>query len=319
LQLALRLPLLLVDWLRFVVWSVAQKSEPTAACLCVLVGADWTSLLRGLLVAKRLGVRRKSVYVVDNIYEFSRDKAGLLAPLARVWINRLLKQYDCHYAITAGLGGALRVESGITWQPVDLPYDFDVHIGPRQLTSSASPSDSRSVLVFVGAITAYVSPMLDELLTLISTENRRDHVFELHVLSRNVPDGFLDRHRSQLASRILHVYSGVSDEQMIERYARTGILVCPYSRRPEHESFISQSFPSKLLKMVHTGLPCLLLAPPYAAVCKTHGGAIPTFEPSGDLCALKEAILKAEAEAPDLASRIQDRHDPANFMKRVLA
>jgi len=161
--------------------------------------------------------------------------------------------------------------------------------------------------------------MLDDLLSLISNDKIKGLSFELHLLSQSCPHDFLDRNKNHIRSKLLRFQTGVSDSQLIERYSSNGILVCPYSQRPEHESFVSQSFPSKLLKMVHTGLPCLILAPPYAAVCNTHGTVIPKFDPSGNISEFTEAIMKAEAEAPDLVSRIQEWHNPANFINRVFS
>lgn len=318
-SIILRLPLLVLDWLRFGVWPGWRKDASNVKSICVLVGADWTSLLRGLIVARRVGARRKTVYVVDNIYELMKGGPTFLMPLVQMWTTYLLKRFDQHFAITDGLSEALQNVSGLEWQSVDLPYDFDVSLGQKRIPSVKVSKTPRCELVFVGAITPYVSPMLVEILELISSETHGEHSFELHLLSRKFPNDFLDRFRSELASGTLRIFSGVSDEQMVERYADTGVLVCPYSRRLEHKSFISQSFPSKLLKMIHSGLPCLILAPSYAAVCKSHGLFITALDLSGSFSEFKCAIAEAEVNAPKVAALILDRHSPANFIKRVSA
>jgi len=83
LPIILRSALLLLDWLRFSLLPTQYKQNRQTQRVCVLVGADWTSLLRGLIVANKMGCTQKSVYVVDNIYELSRYKTGFLTPIVK--------------------------------------------------------------------------------------------------------------------------------------------------------------------------------------------------------------------------------------------
>lgn len=316
-HLLLRLPFILIDWLRSFFSLLIRPDAKEVQCLCVLVGADWTSLLRGLIVSKRIGAKHKSVYVVDNIFELSKRSSAHITPLVNIWITYLLKQFDRHLAITDGLSNALQTASGLKWEQLHLPYDFDVPIISKTKSLYNFKRKSRFELVFVGAVTPFVLPMVEELLELISNQNNAAPQLELHLLSRSFNQEFIDSNQRHLSLGKLRLFTGVSDMQMVARYFHTGVFVCPYSALLDHKKFVSQSFPSKLLKMLHTGIPSLILAPPYAAVYTSHGPFIATIDNCASHKELLSAIAKAENNLSTGIDGIRNMHNPVNFINMV--
>jgi hypothetical protein len=319
-KLVYRMALIIWDLLAHLTWKRFDQGKENYSSVCVFVGADWTSLIRGLIVAKCLGAKRKSVYVVDNIYSLSLPETGFGRSSIDRLVGSLFKRFDHHFAITDGLANALSLRTGLTWSAVDLPYDFEV--GTIQCQPDAEVSLDFSIevpriLVFVGALSPYVTPMLDRLLGLMSSDPNLTEKLELHLLSQRIPEQLLLRHDRHLAAGRLKVFCGMSDADIVSKYQESGVFVCPYSDLQAHQSFVSESFPSKLLKMLQTGIPCVLLAPPHAAVCRTHSVDVPTVHLQDSLAPLLEVIKTLPRRSKCLTEAIKSRHDPASFLRKV--
>lgn len=310
-----RFPLILIDVIIGYCCRLNYLCVNKCSAICVFVGSDWTSILRGLVVAKALKTVRRSVYVVDNIF----DLASINNTLQKRFVIFLLRKFDKRIAITDALASNLSLITGLSWDVAALPYDFSVVLNKSEdVGLSVDSGGGRNILVFVGAISPYVAPMLNRLIDiLIESAGDLEPRLELHVISQKIPSNFTCENRDAISSGLLKTFTGIGDSEIRRNYRKNGVFICPYSDLSEHSKFVSESFPSKLLKMLQSDIPCIVMAPPHASVCRVHGFNMQTVHLKDSIFPLLVALEAISGKEGSLNESIEGVHEISNFLSKA--
>lgn len=315
LPFAIRLALLAYDLLKTL---LSRRLAPFAgaADLCIWVGNDWTALVRGMGVAWRLKIDGPTIYVVDDIYQSTGASSAGAQKLRNALIRFLARRVRARFAITPALAEEFRVQSGLEWTPLDLPYRLDELVAlPAQNAEakSAPPSWGRPTeLVFIGAIASAILPALEELCDLLVRRQRSDPAGQpsilLHIVTRDpgVLSGRIFEQCRKMGALKIHL--SLSDDEVTALFDQDAVFLCPYSSQAGTRHLVSTSFPSKILKMVSYRRHIVIVAPDDAAVRRSHGAYFPSISDTDIQHCLADLGRLARSKKPWTDPELLRRH-----------
>lgn len=319
----IRLILLLHDLVK-IIFSSKLNIHMHKKEMCVWIGSDWSAIFRGFFVARKLQCSCVSVYIVDDIYITLNLKNTFENKIKRIFIRYLLSKYNFHFAITEHLATHLSKMSGFSWSILDLPYRLDELVDvcmPESVINTNTDDIKKSIkIVFVGTLAPAILPVLGklcELLIDIKYELDRGATLSLHVVSNDIRLLSSDVFRTTIELGLLQIYKDLSDDEIIRQFNIDSIFMCPYSSAIATKDIVSNSFPSKLLKMVLYGQHVLIVAPDYAAVLSSHGSYFTSISEDGLIGFVKNPINIFYSKKPYTIRELLNRHSITSYFNTL--
>lgn len=319
----LRLPFLLIDALIINI-QLGRSDLRQASSMCIWVGNDWTSLARGIIVARALRIERPDVYVVDNPFGQHEPVTSIADAVGQYIVRHLCRRAGSLFSISTNLAAELSAKVEGTWKPLPLPYRLDEHVAkflslPRQEDVYEKKSNTRHI-VFVGGMALSALDPLERISKAISDYNEKNELkshFHLNIFS-NSSSELIEAFAGTANTRNVTIRRSISDVDLRSIMPSDSIFVAPYADIPRCENIVLNSFPSKILKALWFGFPVGLVVPLYAGVRESHGEWVPCFE-IGDVEAdLDEFFTQIQNSQPWQCVPLLYNHSLAHYFQ-VLA
>jgi hypothetical protein len=256
--------------------------------LVVLIGTDLLGLFRGIASSFIFKPKRTSAYIVDNFlvkYLSNRSQITCSFCILRSLVKYVLSCYQDIYFITDTLRETYVAMLDIPYcktRVVGLPYSFDFQdaaIAHIQ-SDSATQYQSRLNFAFIGLLTPLTIACLVEIIEWLDL-NHCDCDFYFFC-SNYSSDKFSTDHTNSVTIKHYAVNCG----QISSIIPINTIFICPHylphSIRSSKsiQSLVSDSFPSKLLKMISLNYPVMLISDISSGVARSHSKYVLRLSPS---------------------------------------
>lgn len=275
--------------------------------LAIWIGSDWSALLRGYLLSKRIKSKDFHVYIVDDLLATKSEN-----PIIRVCVNYtlaiLFRKAKQRFAITKNLCTKYHSEYGGTWQYLPLPYEID-----SECFKLVKSNNQVLNIVFLGSFTADVKFLIDFVCKSLSGLEYSQK-YHIHVISNdNIAND--DDVSKKLSEKVqVSFHKSLDDRAVIDNYGHNSIFIVGYANTEEKNNLAAYSFPSKLLKIISMGFMPFVIAPEYSDIIITHGFMIDVYDYRFAHDRLQSLVAVDNVEHEAQSKALKDFHSFSKYL-----